>query len=500
MDAIVADLDERRHPFHVAIENWQHDMNIGSIVRSANAFLAAEVHIIGARRWNRRGAMVTDRYQHVRHHETVEAFIEWADAASLPVIAIDNVEGSVPLDRRRPARALRAAVRAGGTRALARGAGRGIRQSSRSRSTARPARSTRAPPAPSSCTSGAAAGREPARRSGGSGRSARRRAVGGVATATRRARGVSTKRARSETTPAARRREGMKRRKNTSRSSHASAPVKGMPYSSAMPLAEAERGRAARARGTRRAAAPAPLQLARDRAADVVAALDGPQRVGGHRRPRSPGARPARASPAAHTPVRDGERAVASAAGRARRATGRARGCARGAARSRPRRSPQRASCRRTAPPSVGVTSTRRAAGRTRDAQAGRAPSRRAPPAAAGRPTRRGSRLPECTRVTGCPRSAIAAASSAPATPPPATTTGEPGTVARWSASAPISSGAAQRAAVAARGPATSAVGSLAPGADDEVVVRQRLDRRVVAAAVRHRRLVGVDARRPGRR
>lgn len=97
MDAIVADLDENRHRFHVAIENWQHDMNIGSIVRSANAFLAAEVHIIGKRRWNRRGAMVTDRYQHVRHHEDVAAFVAWADAASLPILAIDNVDGSVAL-------------------------------------------------------------------------------------------------------------------------------------------------------------------------------------------------------------------------------------------------------------------------------------------------------------------------------------------------------------------------------------------------------------------
>ena len=70
MEAIVADLDTRRHDFHVAIENWQHDFNIGTIVRSANAFLAAEVHIVGNRRWNRRGAMVTDRYQHVRHHAT----------------------------------------------------------------------------------------------------------------------------------------------------------------------------------------------------------------------------------------------------------------------------------------------------------------------------------------------------------------------------------------------------------------------------------------------
>ena len=99
MEAIVADLDERRHPFHVAIENWQHDMNIGSIVRSANAFAAAEVHIIGKRRWNRRGAMVTDRYQHVRHHPDVAAFTAWAAAEGLPVLAIDNVEGSVPVDR-----------------------------------------------------------------------------------------------------------------------------------------------------------------------------------------------------------------------------------------------------------------------------------------------------------------------------------------------------------------------------------------------------------------
>ena len=97
-EAIVADLDERRHGFHVAIENWQHDFNIGSVVRTANAFLAREVHIVGRRRWNRRGAMVTDRYQHVRHHPTVEEFVAWAHAEGLAVIAIDNLPGSVPLE------------------------------------------------------------------------------------------------------------------------------------------------------------------------------------------------------------------------------------------------------------------------------------------------------------------------------------------------------------------------------------------------------------------
>ncbi|TFC30562.1 RNA methyltransferase [Cryobacterium sp. TMT2-18-3] len=98
MAAIVADLDEKRHPFHVAIENWQHDMNIGSIVRSANAFAADTVHIIGRKRWNKRGAMVTDRYQHVLHHPDVASFVEWAAAETVPIIAIDNVPGSVIIE------------------------------------------------------------------------------------------------------------------------------------------------------------------------------------------------------------------------------------------------------------------------------------------------------------------------------------------------------------------------------------------------------------------
>jgi tRNA G18 (ribose-2'-O)-methylase SpoU len=98
MEAIVADLDERRHPFHVAVENWRHDLNIGAVVRNANAFLAAEVHIVGERRWNRRGAMVTDRYQHVRHHPTLAEFASWARDAGVPVLGVDNLPGSVAID------------------------------------------------------------------------------------------------------------------------------------------------------------------------------------------------------------------------------------------------------------------------------------------------------------------------------------------------------------------------------------------------------------------
>ena len=105
MDAIVADLDSRRHGFDVAIENWQHDLNIGSIVRTANAFLAGTVHIVGRRRWNKRGAMVTDRYQHVLHHDTIADLVAWAGGR--PIVAVDNVEGSVDVvDAAKPADAI----------------------------------------------------------------------------------------------------------------------------------------------------------------------------------------------------------------------------------------------------------------------------------------------------------------------------------------------------------------------------------------------------------
>jgi len=97
-EAIVADLDRRRHPFHVAIENFVHDFNIGSVVRTANAFCAAEVHIVGRRRWNRRGAMVTDRYQHVRNHPDGDALADWATEQGLPLVGVDNLDRSVQLE------------------------------------------------------------------------------------------------------------------------------------------------------------------------------------------------------------------------------------------------------------------------------------------------------------------------------------------------------------------------------------------------------------------
>jgi tRNA G18 (ribose-2'-O)-methylase SpoU len=98
MEAIVADLDTRRHDFHVAIENWQHDFNIGTIVRTANAFLAREVHIVGRRRWNRRGAMVTDRYQHVLHHPSVAELADRMHEQGVTLLGIDNLPGSQPIE------------------------------------------------------------------------------------------------------------------------------------------------------------------------------------------------------------------------------------------------------------------------------------------------------------------------------------------------------------------------------------------------------------------
>ena len=99
LEAIVEDLDTKRNPFHVAVENWEHDFNIGSVVRNANAFGARAVHIVGRRRWNRRGAMVTDRYQHVVHHPDIASLLRWAEGEDLPLVGIDNLPGSLALER-----------------------------------------------------------------------------------------------------------------------------------------------------------------------------------------------------------------------------------------------------------------------------------------------------------------------------------------------------------------------------------------------------------------
>lgn len=97
-EAVVADLATRAHPFHVAIENFGHDHNIGTVVRTANAFAAAAVHVVGRRRWNRRGAMVTDRYQTLHHHPDVAGLLAFAREHGLAVVAVDNTAGSVPLE------------------------------------------------------------------------------------------------------------------------------------------------------------------------------------------------------------------------------------------------------------------------------------------------------------------------------------------------------------------------------------------------------------------
>ena len=96
--AVVAELDTRRHAFHVAVENWQHDLNIGSVVRSANAFNAAGVHIVGARRFNRRGAMVTDRYLQLHHHQTFADLQRFATSSALMLVGVDNGPGAVPIE------------------------------------------------------------------------------------------------------------------------------------------------------------------------------------------------------------------------------------------------------------------------------------------------------------------------------------------------------------------------------------------------------------------
>lgn len=92
------DLSKHAFKLHIAIENYQHDFNIGTIVRNANAFNVAGVHVVGKRKWNRRGAMVTDKYLQIYHHEDATELSLWCKKHDLSVIGIDNIAGSKPLN------------------------------------------------------------------------------------------------------------------------------------------------------------------------------------------------------------------------------------------------------------------------------------------------------------------------------------------------------------------------------------------------------------------
>ena len=99
-EAIKAQLDTRRVDLEIAIENLERDFNMGTIVRSANAFNVREIHIIGRRQWNKRGAMKTDAYMNITHYADVGDFQEAMDRRQKSIIAVDIIEGAEPLSKR----------------------------------------------------------------------------------------------------------------------------------------------------------------------------------------------------------------------------------------------------------------------------------------------------------------------------------------------------------------------------------------------------------------
>ena len=97
LEAIVAELDARDHGLHIAVENTERDFNMGTIVRNANAFGVRHVHVIGRRQWNKRGAMMTDKYLHVHYYGSLDEFVSEMARLGRVIIAVDNVPGSVGL-------------------------------------------------------------------------------------------------------------------------------------------------------------------------------------------------------------------------------------------------------------------------------------------------------------------------------------------------------------------------------------------------------------------
>ncbi len=99
VEQVAYDMKKHAFPLHIAIENYQHDFNIGAIVRNANAFNVAGVHIIGKRHWNRKGAMMTETYLQMHHHDSVKIFYDWAVQQDMEIIGVDNIPGSKELSK-----------------------------------------------------------------------------------------------------------------------------------------------------------------------------------------------------------------------------------------------------------------------------------------------------------------------------------------------------------------------------------------------------------------
>ncbi|MBR3263814.1 TrmH family RNA methyltransferase [Candidatus Saccharibacteria bacterium] len=92
-------LNKKRNALEIAIENVSHDFNAGTIVRNANNFNAEAVHIIGKKKYNRRGAMCTDKYLEVKYWPNIKEFVADQRARNREIVAIENnVEGVKSLE------------------------------------------------------------------------------------------------------------------------------------------------------------------------------------------------------------------------------------------------------------------------------------------------------------------------------------------------------------------------------------------------------------------
>ena len=87
---IIKDLDSEDHGLVIALENTERDFNMGTIVRSANAFGVRQIYVIGRRQWNKRGAMMTDKYLHITYLATTEEFVEKMREEADKIVAIEQ--------------------------------------------------------------------------------------------------------------------------------------------------------------------------------------------------------------------------------------------------------------------------------------------------------------------------------------------------------------------------------------------------------------------------
>lgn len=93
-------VQQRTIPAAIAMHNVYGNLNLGSIIRTANFLGFREVLYYGRRKWDRRGAVGTYHYTEVSYFEDEETFLRAISERQYNLVALENnIKYTTPIEK-----------------------------------------------------------------------------------------------------------------------------------------------------------------------------------------------------------------------------------------------------------------------------------------------------------------------------------------------------------------------------------------------------------------